>query len=192
MPREDHQGQWLYLAMVSIHACMCLCVCALTAPDNWRAQWKTGITVFDDPKRSKVNEAFSLSSKLLWLKFNSWICVLLKSSLVIFLDTKKNVVLTFDLLGLSKTVIPFFHWALQLQSLVSWQQYLKDSCTNGCHVWGAFTCHMDKASHLTVICTLDGPIFDLPQPSWWGLILAKTRLAQWVTLPRLFFYFREM
>ena len=81
--------------------------------DNWRAQWKKGITDFDDPKRSKVNKAFSLSSKLLWLKFNSWICVLLKSSLVIFLDTKKCR-LTFDLLGLSKTVIPFFHWALQL------------------------------------------------------------------------------
>ena len=80
---------------------------------NWRAQWKKGITVFDDSKRSKVNEAFSLSSKLLWLKFNSWICVLLKSSLVIFLDTKK-LLLTFDLLGLSKPVIPFFHWALQL------------------------------------------------------------------------------
>ena len=72
----------------------------------WRAQWKKGITVFDDPKRSNVNKAVSLSSKLLWLTFNSWICVLLKSSLVIFLDTK-NVVLTFDLLGLSKTVIPF-------------------------------------------------------------------------------------
>ena len=30
-----------------------------------------------------------------------------------FLDTK-NVVLTFDLLRLSKTVIPFFHWAFNL------------------------------------------------------------------------------
>ena len=56
---------------------------------KWRAQRKKGITIFDEPKRSKVNEAFSLSSKLLWLKFNSWTCVLLKSSLVIFLDTKK-------------------------------------------------------------------------------------------------------
>ena len=90
-----------------MHVCV-FCKCIY----NWRAQWKKGITVFDDSKRSKVNKAFSLWSKLLWLKFNSWICVLLKSSLVIFLDTKM-LLLTFDLLGLSKTVIPFFHWALQ-------------------------------------------------------------------------------
>ena len=32
--------------------------------NNWRAQWKNGITVFDNPKRSKVNETFLLSSKL--------------------------------------------------------------------------------------------------------------------------------
>ena len=43
------------------------------------------------PQRSKVNKAFSLSSKLLWLKFNSWICVLLISSLVIFLDTSVDL-----------------------------------------------------------------------------------------------------
>ena len=65
------------------------------------------------PKGQRSTKHFSLSNKLSWLKFNSWICVLLKSSLVIFLDTK-NVVLTFDPLGLSKKVIPFFHWALQL------------------------------------------------------------------------------
>ena len=76
---------------------------------NWRAQWKKGITVFDDSKgqRSKVNKAFSLSSKPLWLKFNSWICVLLKSSLVIFLDTKKCSV---DLwpFGIIKNGYPLF------------------------------------------------------------------------------------
>ena len=73
--------------------------------NNWRAQWKKGITVFDEPKRSKVNKAFS-SNKLSRLKFNSWNCVLLKFSLVVLLGNK-NSLLTFDLLRLSKTVIPF-------------------------------------------------------------------------------------
>ena len=31
-----------------------------------------------------------------------------------YLPRHKNLLLTFDLLGLSKTIIPFFHWALQL------------------------------------------------------------------------------
>ena len=80
---------------------------------NWRALWKKGITVFDDPKRSKVNKAFSSSNKFSRLKFNSWNCVLLKFSLVVLLGNR-NSLMTFDLLRLSKTVIPFFHWALQL------------------------------------------------------------------------------
>ena len=41
--------------------------------------------------------------------------VLLKFSLVLLDD--KNSLLTFDLLGLSKMLVPFFHWAL-LSTLV--------------------------------------------------------------------------
>ena len=88
--------------------------------NNWRAQWKKGITVFDESKRSKVNEAFSLSSKLLWLKFNSWICVLLKSSLVIFLDTKKLLLTFWDY---QKRLSPFstgpFNWTQSISLLCS-------------------------------------------------------------------------
>ena len=76
--------------------------------DNSR-KWKKGITIFDDPKRSKVNEAFLLSNKLLWLKFNSWIYVLLKPNLFIFLDTKKCSV---DLwpFGITVVLVIFATW----------------------------------------------------------------------------------
>ena len=80
---------------------------------NLNGSMEKGDNRFWWPKRSKVNETFSLSSKLLWVKFNSWICVLLKFSLVIFLDTN-SLLLAFDLLGLSKAVMPFFHWALHV------------------------------------------------------------------------------
>ena len=72
-----------------------------------------GITVFNDPKRSKVNKAFASSNKFSRLKFNSWNCVRPKSSLVVLLGNR-NSLMTFDLLRLSKTVIPFIHWALQI------------------------------------------------------------------------------
>ena len=64
-------------------------------------------TVFDNPKRSKVNKAFSYSSKLSRLKFNSWNCVLPKSNLVNLLDDKKKCV---DLwpFGVIKTGYPLF------------------------------------------------------------------------------------
>ena len=80
---------------------------------NWRGQQKKGITVFDNLKRSKVIKEFLLPSKTTRLNFNSTQFQLLNFSLEdLFND--ENALLTFDLLGSSKTVIPFFHWALQL------------------------------------------------------------------------------
>ena len=81
--------------------------------NNWRAQLKKGITVFDDPKRSKVNNNFLVSRKITRLDFNSTQIQLLNFSHNSLLDNE-NASLTFDLLGSSKPVIPFFHWALQL------------------------------------------------------------------------------
>ena len=79
----------------------------------WRAQWKKGITIFDNPKRSKVNNNFLVSRKITRLDINSTQIQLLNFSHNSLLDNE-NASLTFDLLESSKTVIPFFHWALHL------------------------------------------------------------------------------
>ena len=67
-----------------------------------------GITVFDNPKRSKVNLHFLVSRKKTRLDFNSTQIQLLNFSHNSLPDNE-NALLTFDLLGSSKTVIPFFH-----------------------------------------------------------------------------------
>ena len=69
---------------------------------------KKGITVFDNPKRSKVNLHLLVSRKITRLDFNSTQIQLLNFSHNSLLDNK-NALLTFDLLESSKTVIPFFH-----------------------------------------------------------------------------------
>ena len=52
-----------------------------------------------------------------------------------YLPRHKNLLLTFDLLGLSKTIIPFFHWALQLMSpiYVPMEQYMLWYDVSGIH-----------------------------------------------------------
>ena len=74
---------------------------------NWRAQWKKGITVFDNPKRSKVNTTFLVSRKITRLDFNSTQTQLLNFSHNSLLDNK-NASLTFDLLGSSWNGYPLF------------------------------------------------------------------------------------
>ena len=84
-----------------------------TLGNKWRAQWKREITVFDNPKRSKVNLYFLESRKITRLDFNSIQIQLLNFSHNSLLDNE-NASSTFDLLGSSKMVIPFFHCALQM------------------------------------------------------------------------------
>ena len=140
-PTQNNQMQsisWLTFNIVTLPSSIAVTV-NLPWKLNWRAQWKNGITGFGNPKRSKVNEAFSLSSKLSMLKFNSWNGVLLKFSLI-FLDYK-NSSLTFDLLRSSKTLVPFFHWALQFVwccKLVTTNQ-LNNRCKLSCRFTG-FKC----------------------------------------------------
>ena len=70
-----------------------------------------GITVFDNLKGSKVIKEFLLPSKTTRLDFSRTQFQLLNFSLENLFDDA-NALLTFDLLGSLKTVIPFFHWAL--------------------------------------------------------------------------------
>ena len=84
---------------------------------HWRAQWIKGTSVFDNLKRSKVNKEFLQSRKITRLNFNSTQFQLLNFNYDSLLDNE-NASLTFDLLELT-TVIPFFHWALQLKVMVT-------------------------------------------------------------------------
>ena len=67
-----------------------------------------GDNVFDNLKRSKVNKELLLPSKTTRLNSNSTQFQLLNFSLENLFDDE-NALLTFDLLGTSKTVIPLFH-----------------------------------------------------------------------------------
>ena len=96
------------MIMPILHSVSIMCICTII----W-AQWKKGITVFDNLKRSKVNKEFLLPCKRTRMNFNSTQFQLLNFSLESLFDDE-NALLTFDLLGSSKTVIPFFHWARQL------------------------------------------------------------------------------
>ena len=60
----------------------------------------------------------------------------------------------------------------------------KDGCMKRGCFWRASTNLLDKASHPTAIYMHEivVPISQLPQCSWWGLVLAKMCCAQWVTL----------
>ena len=114
-PRPKH-SQWLTtlyqqrrdsVFIISVVTILCRNQKVFSHVLQLKGSVEKGITVFDDPKRSKVNKAFSSSNKFSRLKFNSWNCVLLKFSLVVLLGNK-NSLLNFDLLRLSKTAIPIF------------------------------------------------------------------------------------
>ena len=74
---------------------------------NWRAQWKIGITVFDNLKRSKVNKEFLLPCKTTRLNFNSTQFQLLNFSLESLFEDE-NALLTFDLLEVIENGYPPF------------------------------------------------------------------------------------
>ena len=83
-----------------------------------RAQWKKGITGFNNPKTSKVNKG-------LRLKFNSWNSVLLKFNLVIFLENdnlldNENVCWPLTFWGYWKQLSPFSTEPFNYSSNVSY------------------------------------------------------------------------
>ena len=112
---RDSSSVNAYKCSVCVYEYVMICVgiYCICNSYNWRAQWKKGISVFDNSKRSRVNKEFLLSGKITRLNFNSSEFQLMNFNNDSLLDNE-NASLTFDLLGLSKTVVPFSHWALQL------------------------------------------------------------------------------
>ena len=70
-----------------------------------------GITIFNNTKRSKVNNEFFIYCLDNKTEFQQYSFQMLNFSHDNFLHSE-NLLLTFDLLVLLKTVIPFFHWAV--------------------------------------------------------------------------------
>ena len=95
----------------------------------------------------------------------------------------ENALLTFDLLGSSKTVIPFFHWALQLKQVsliagleygmkMEWKMEWNDECTQLQLTHIAATVQFDLLGLQGSYLTLKAVWVSSPLPAyllvWWS------------------------